>query len=74
MLGQISTTNYKNVALYPLQADIRDRSQLFTIHFLNDTFHNIINHDVGHVITGDVNNVANKRLRKLFKNVLVSLN
>ena len=26
-----------------------------------------INHDVGHVITGDVNIVANKRLRKLFK-------
>ena len=26
-----------------------------------------INHDVGHVVTGDVNIVANKRLRKLFK-------
>ena len=29
MLGRISTRNYKNTALYPLQADIKDRSQLY---------------------------------------------
>ena len=38
MLGRISTSNYNNAALYPLQADIRDRSQLFTIHFLKSQF------------------------------------
>ena len=27
--------------LYPLQADIRDRSQSFTIDFLNDSFQNL---------------------------------
>ena len=42
MLDRISTRNFKNAALYPLQADIRDRSQLFTIYLSNDSFQNIL--------------------------------
>ena len=38
MLDRISARTYKNAALYPLQADIKDRSQLFTIYFPNDSF------------------------------------
>ena len=41
MLGRTLIRNNKNAALYPLQADIKDRSQLLTIHFLNDSFQNL---------------------------------
>ena len=38
--GKFLAGNDKNAALYPLQADVRDRSQLFTFHFPNDSFQN----------------------------------
>ena len=42
MLSRISTRNLNNAALYPLQANIRDRLQSFTIHFHNDSFQNLL--------------------------------